>query len=327
MIIVKTPFRISFFGGGTDYPSWYNSNHGKTISTSINKYSYVTLAKLPKFFNYNYRIRYYYREEKKYAHSIKHPTIRNALKLKKFSGGLSIYHYGELPARTGIGSSSSFTVGILKGLDYLQKRKSSLKKIYTEAIYLEQKMNKEPVGSQDQIITTVGGFCIINYYKNKITIKKLKNYKNNIKKIENCCILVYTGKQRNSNSFSKKNINLILKNKKYYKELYKIACKAEKLISSKKFNIEKFADLLDESWKMKVKTSKSITNNRINNLYNLAKKNGAMAGKLLGAGHAGFMLFLVKKKCKDRFLSALKKKVIVDLKFENSGTKILYENN
>ncbi len=327
MIIIRTPYRISFFGGGTDYPHWYKKYKGKTISTSINKFSYIILSELKNFFKYKYRIRYYYREEAKNVDSIKHPTIRNLIKFKKLKQGISLYHYGDLPAKTGIGSSSSFTVGLSLGINHLQKKITSLKNIYTDAIFIEQKLNKEHVGSQDQIITTLGGFRVINYYKNKIIVKNLERYKKNIEIIEKSCLLFYSGSQRNSGNITKKNLLSINKKYKYYSMLYKIASKAEKLICSDKFTLRKFSSLLDESWKVKEKTSDIISNNKIKSLYAIAKKNGAMAGKLLGAGQSGFMLFIVKNEDRNRIKKALRDYVSIDIKFENEGTKIIYEKN
>lgn len=327
MIIIRTPYRISFFGGGTDYPKWYNKFSGKTISTSINFYSFLTLSKLEKYFNYNYRIRYYYREEAKRISGIKHPTIRNVLQFKKFKSNLSLYHYGDLPAKTGIGSSSSFTVGLIHGVNILQKKKIIKKSIYKDAIFTEQKLNKESVGSQDQVISTVGGFKSIRYSKKKIIVRDLKKYQKNILKIQNSCILVYSGRQRSSYKIVKKNILMINKKKKYYSKILNIANSAEKLIKSQNFKIEKFAELLNKSWELKTKTSKNITNSKINNIIDLSLKNGALGGKLLGAGSSGFILLIAKKNVHKKLKKVLKNYVIIKPKFDNEGSKIIYENN
>ncbi len=327
MIIIKTPYRISFFGGGTDYPEWYNKFKGKTISTSINYYSYLTLAKLKKFFKYNYRIRYYYREEAKKISDIKHPTIRNVLKYKKFSYGVSLNHFGELPAKTGIGSSSSFTVGLLHGIEQLKKKKILKKILYRDAIHLEQNLNKETVGSQDQIISTLGGFQVIDFSKKKIITKNLKKFKSNIKEIENSCLLIYSGKQRSSYKIAKKNISSIHLKRKYYQELYKTAIKGEKLIKSKNFKIKKFAQLINESWYLKKKTSSLISNSNIDRIFKIALNNGALGGKLLGAGQSGFVLIIAKKNKHEKIKNSLKKYTIIKPKFETRGSTIIYEKS
>lgn len=327
MIIIKTPYRISFFGGGTDYPIWYNKFRGKTVSTSINFYSYLTLSKLSKFFKYNYRIRYYYREEVKQIKNIKHPTIRNALTFKKFNYGLSLNHFGELPAKTGIGSSSAFSVGLLHGIEKLKNKRIIKKKIFKDAIFLEQNLNKETVGSQDQIISTIGGFQVINFSKKNINTKNLNKFKKNINEIEDSCLLVYSGKQRNSHQIAKKSISKINSKKKFYHKLYKIAVEGEKLIESKNFNIEKFAELVNESWNLKKQTSKDISNVNIDKIFKIAFDLGALGGKLLGAGKSGFVLIIAKKNNHDKIKQALKKFTILKPKFEKNGSTIIYEKN
>ncbi len=327
MIIIKTPYRISFFGGGTDYPIWYNKFRGKTISTSINFYSYLTLSKLSKFFKYNYRIRYYYREEVKQIKNIKHPTIRNALVFKKFNHGLSLNHFGELPAKTGIGSSSAFSVGLLHGIEKLKNKKIKKKKIFKDAIFLEQNLNKETVGSQDQVISTIGGFQVINFSKKNINNKNLNKFKKNINEIEDSCLLVYSGKQRNSYQIAKKNISKINLKRKFYHKLYKIAVEGEKLIKSKNFNIEKFAELVNESWNLKKQTSKNISNLNIDKIFKIAFDFGALGGKLLGAGKSGFILIIAKKNKHKKIKQALKTYTILKPKFEKNGSTIIYEKN
>ena len=180
MLITRTPYRISFLGGGTDYPQWYLKNNGMVLSTTIDKYSYITLNNLDNFFKYKYRIRYYYREEKQNVSQIKHPTIKNTLKLFNIKNGLDIYHYGELPARTGIGSSSSFTVGLVHSLYKLLSKTLNKKNIMNDSIFIEQKLNQENIGSQDQVATCYGGFNCIKFEGKKILINNLKRYNKNI---------------------------------------------------------------------------------------------------------------------------------------------------
>ena len=207
MIIAKTPYRISFFGGGTDFPAWYKKNRGKIISTSIDYFSYIQIKNLPDIFDYKYRLRYFLREEVNRIIDIKHPVIRAALKYFKHNKqGLDIIHSGDLVARSGIGSSSSFTVGFLHALCEYKKIKISKKKLADLAIKFEQRVLKEYVGSQDQIIASYGGFRTINFKDKSYTCKKLKLNRQKIKLLETSVQLFYTGIQRSAQIVEKKKI-------------------------------------------------------------------------------------------------------------------------
>ena len=190
MIISKTPYRISFFGGGTDFPAWYNRHGGKVISTSINKYSYIVIRNLPKIFKYKFRIRYYFREETNSKNKIKHPVVRELLKLYPNIKNIDITHHGDLPARSGIASSSSFSVGLINSIYALQNKKINKKKLSKQAIFFEQKILRETVGSQDQVITSYGGFRVINFEKDSITTNLIK-YKNTVNELEKWCQIFF----------------------------------------------------------------------------------------------------------------------------------------
>jgi len=233
MIISKTPFRISFFGGSTDYPQWYLKNKGMVISASINKYSYIVLKELAPIFKYKYRLRYFHREETKNIESIKHNSVRECLKFMKVKKRLDIVHFSDLPAATGIGSSSAFTVGLLNALYKLKGKSVSKKRLYKEAIYIEQKMIKENVGSQDQVATSVGGLNIINFRKKKIIVKKLFNYKLT-NQINRNSVLIYSGIQRSSNNITSDIIKNMHKNKNYIEKIYKNCERGKKEMSKKK---------------------------------------------------------------------------------------------
>ena len=328
MIISKTPYRVSFFGGGTDYPSWYKNskNGGKTISCSIDKFSYVVLKKLPNAFNYSYRIRYFQREEVTKINNIKHPTIRNLYKYFNIKEKLDLVHFSDLPAATGIGSSSAFTTGLINAISKMYNLKFSKKKNFNLAIDIEQNYNKENIGSQDQIISAVGGFKTINFTKNKIFVSNMERYKKNISKIQNSSVLIYSGIQRESSTVTKDLVSKIKKKSEIYNNLFNVAVEAEAMIKSNKFNIKEFGELLNYSWKLKKKTSNNITNSKIDNLCNACIRNGAYGVKLLGAGHGGFVLALANESNLKRIKKYMKKYYMFPLKSSSTGTQIIYES-
>ncbi len=326
MIITRTPFRISFFGGGTDLPSWLENNNGSIISTSINKYCYINLRILPKIFEYNYRLRYYKTEQVQEINQIKHNSIRaclNYFKLDKTK--IEIVHNADLPAASGLGSSSSFTVGMLNTLNHLKKIKKSKNSLTKTAINIEQNILKESVGVQDQIATAYGGFNFIDLSKNNFKVSKIKN-EENIKKIENNCLLVFTGLQRNANPIEKNKIQTIKSSKLDYElnSILSLVDEAKKNIYSKNFRLKYWGELLNEHWLLKKSLSNKISNNKIDSIYNEMINSGAYGGKLLGAGNGGFMIFL----CPSNKKALIKKKfgnlLIKDLKFDKNGTHMIY---
>ena len=322
MIISRTPFRISFFGGGSDYPSWYNLNGGQVLSTTINKYCFINIRYLPKFFNYKYRIRYYRTEEVNRTSEIKHPAVREALKYFNISDGIELVHNADLPARSGLGSSSTFTVGLINTLLSLKQKKLDKKQIAEIAIELEQNVIKESVGSQDQIAASYGGLNNIVFSDRDFQVKKILLPKNKLNRLEDNLMLFFTGFQRSASKIASKQISYIEKNKI---DLFK----SSELVSQgihalKKNKFDDFGMLLDEQWKLKKNYTNLITNSAINKIYNSAKNAGAIGGKLLGAGGGGFMLFYVKKNSQSRVRQALRNLLHVPFKFEKDGSKIVY---
>ena len=325
MIISKTPYRISFFGGGTDYPAWYKNNKTFVISATINHFSYITIKKLPKIFNYNFRIRYYSREEAKKIDDIKHPVVRTILKYKKLKNGLDIVHHGDLPARSGIGSSSSFSVGMINALNNLNKKKINKKKLALQSMHLEQEILKENVGSQDQIAAVYGGFNCIHFYKKSFKCSAIKISDKNKKKFENWIQLFYID-QRSSQNVEKDKIKNLKKNKLYNLEITKIANKAIKILKDQKKNfIIELGKLLNEQWVIKKKLSHKVSSKEIDKIYNLGIKNGAVGGKIIGAGGGGFMMFLVPP-TKQKKIKKILKLPEVKVEFTNIGSTIIYNN-
>ncbi len=322
MIISKTPYRISFFGGGTDYPSWYNKNGGQVVSTTINKYIYITLRDLPQFFDHNFRIVYTKTERVNKINEIQHPVVREVLKKFKISKGLEIHYDGDLPARSGLGSSSAFTVGLINTVSKLLNQTFSKKKIASDAIFIEQKKINEVVGSQDQVATSFGGFNKIIFKKNNFSVKKIKISKSKLDQLENNLLLVFTGKTRIAPKVAKSYISNISSIDKKLEDIYESVNTFEKII--KNGSIDDIGLLLDHTWRIKRTLSKNVSNELLDNVYSVAIRSGAIGGKILGAGAGGFFLFYAKKENHKKILNNLKKYTNVPFKFDNDGTKIIY---
>jgi len=321
MIISKTPYRISFLGGGTDFPSWYNYNEGNIISTSINKYSYIVLRFLPNLFNYKYRLRYFKTEQVKHVNKIEHNTFREAIRyLYNKKNILEIVHNSDIPTLSGLAGSSSTSVGIVNCLLKING-KNSKKNILNKTLFLEQKILNQNDGSQDQTACVYGGFNHILFRKKKIKVKKIK-IKKNIKLIEKSLLLIYTQK-RNSSKYLKNNKIIKIKDKSTIEKLEEInAITKEGLnLIEGKFDIKNFGKLINQYWKIKKSLNESVTNLNIDNIYEICMNMGAYGGKLLGAGGGGFIMILansnVKKKIKEKF-----KESVLEVKFDNQGTKI-----
>lgn len=324
MIISRTPFRISYFGGGTDFPDWYNNNNGKVISTTINKYCYVNTRILPPFFKFKYKLRYYKTEEVNNISKIKHSSIRESLKYKSFVDSLELLHIADLPAQSGLGASSSFTVGLLNCLNVMKGTIPTKRQLANDAVEIEQKKSKEFVGSQDQYAAAFGGFNIINFSKNGIEVNSIPNNLKNIKELEESTVLIFSGFQRNASLVEKKKISNIEKKRILYKKIQLITNNAEKLLTESDNIVRDFSELLNEYWHLKKNLSNNVSNKKINNLIKYCLDSGAEGSKILGAGNGGFLMCLVKPSNKKNFLIKLKKKLIVPIKFESLGTQIVY---
>jgi D-glycero-alpha-D-manno-heptose-7-phosphate kinase len=324
MIITKTPYRISFFGGGSDYPNWFNKFTGQVLSTTINKHIYITCRFLPKFFKHNYRIVWSKIENVKNLNEIKHESVKGLLKFYKINQGVEIHYDGDLPARSGMGSSSCFSVGLMKAINTLNGKRISSMELAKKAIFFEQKIMKETVGSQDQVSASIGGFNRIIFNRKNIKIKKIKNIKN-IKKLERNLLLIYTGINRTADKIaSAYALKLSSTKKEYITKICKHVSEGEKLLNSGK--VDEFGRLLNDAWYLKKKLSKSITNSKIDELYNLALRNGALGGKLLGAGGGGFLLLYMHEKFRKKFLKNNKKLINVPFNFTNEGAQVIFKD-
>jgi D-glycero-alpha-D-manno-heptose-7-phosphate kinase len=329
MIIVKTPLRISFFGGGSDFPKWYLKNSGEVISAGIDKYTYVSIRKLPTLFSYKYRLRYFNNEYTLSINEIQHPTIKAILKhMHNDKFGLDIAHSSDLPAQSGLGSSSAFTVGLIQGIYNLKKKHISKYDLAQKAIYIEQDVLKENIGSQDQFSTSFGGFNNIKFNKRKIIVEPMKISNQKLNVFLKSCVLFFTGFSRKAEEIEKDKIKKLDQNYRQYERICLITNEAKKIfyssVNSDKM-IDELSKLLNESWIVKKNLSEKVSNAPIDELFKIAMQNGASAGKLLGAGAGGFILFLTKNsKNKKKLIEKLKKLQIVEFKLDTLGSNVIY---
>ena len=328
MIISKTPFRISFFGGGTDYPVWYKENRGQVLSTTIDKYCYITLRYLPPFFPYKHRIVYSKIETVKNINEILHPAVRATLNFLKIDKGLEIHHDGDLPARTGMGSSSAFTVGLLNSLYGLKGVMISKDRLAKEAIYIERDVLKESVGSQDQVAAAHGGFNKISFAGNdEIKIEPITLTEARIKELESHLVLYFTGFSRYASEVAKTQIEKTLDRKRELTLMYQMVDTAVNILNDENKNILEFGKLLNETWQLKKSLTDKISTPEIDDIYQRALEVGAVGGKLLGAGGGGFLLLFIppekQKKVREEFKNLLE----VKFHFEKGGSRIIYYNN
>ena len=321
MIISKTPYRISLFGGGSDYPTWYNDNGGCVLGGSIDKYCYISARQLPPFFEHKYRVVYSNIELRNDITSIEHPSVRETLKYLDVIEGMEINHFGDLPARSGIGSSSSFTVGLLNVVSHLYGNKLTKEQLALKSIHIEQNLIQEAVGSQDQTIAAHGGFNFIEFTKNATTITKIQN-SNAVNKLNDNLLLFFTGVSRDSTINAKKIINNLSQNKDRIYQMIEYANISKDIIESGS-DIDQIGELLHKAWLIKKSYANTITSDHINNIYERALKSGALGGKILGAGGGGFILFYVPKIHQEGVKQALNELIHIDFNFCDEGSSIL----
>lgn len=327
MIICRTPFRISFFGGGTDYPAWYQENGGAVLSTTIDKYCYITIRYLPPFFEHRHRIVYSVVEKVKSIHEIQHPVVKALLKMFKINRGLEIHHDGDLPARSGLGSSSAFSVGMLNSLFALKGKIVSKTDLAKQAIHLERDILKESVGSQDQVSVAYGGFNKIVFHNDhNFRIEPMTLSKEKITLLQNHLMLVFTGFSRFASEIAADQIKNTSRNKKELTLIRQMVDQAINILINNNIDISEFGKLLHESWQLKKRLSKKISNPTIDSIYDKALKCGAMGGKLLGAGGGGFVLFFVTPERRKEVQSGLKDLLEIKFSFETDGSQIIYYN-
>lgn len=322
MIISRTPFRISFFGGGTDYPAWYKEHGGSVLATTIDKYSYITARYLPPFFEHRSRIVYSNIETVKNFSEIDHPSVRNVLQWMDFRRGVEIHYDGDLPARSGMGSSSSFTVGLIHALMALTGKYASREDLAQNAIHVEQDLIKENVGSQDQICAAYGGFNRVDFHSNgRFDVSPVLLPQAQLDSFNDQLMLFFTGLSRTASEIAGAQIANLKSREVELKRMQAMVPEAMKLLSDSQF--EDFGALMHENWMYKRSLSSLVSTPKIDEIYEVARKSGALGGKLLGAGGGGFLLLLVPKLAQDAVRTALSSFLHVPFRFENSGSKIV----
>lgn len=327
MIISRTPYRISFFGGGTDYHTWYQENGASVLATTINHYCYLHCRLLPPFFNHKSRVVWSQIEEVFDHANIQHPSIRAVLEYLKMDQGIEIHHQGDLPARSGLGSSSAFTVGLLHALYALQGIISSKRELACEAIHIERDILRENVGVQDQIQTAYGGFNKIQINANGMfDVNPLVLPMSKLQLLQDHLMLFFTGVSRTASDIAGEKIKSIPNKKQELHAMHEMVNIAADILT-KGNDITDFGRLLHESWMLKRQISQSISPSFIDSIYDKARSSGALGGKLLGAGGGGFMLFFVKPEDKLQLCEALKDLLLVPFDFESSGSQIIFYDN
>jgi D-glycero-alpha-D-manno-heptose-7-phosphate kinase len=326
MIITRTPFRISFFGGGTDYPVWYKENSGAVLSTTINKYCYITCRYLPPFFEHKHRIAYSYTELVQDIDEIRHPSVRETMRFMKITEGVEIHHDGDLPARTGLGSSSSFTVGLLHALYALKGIMPTKMQLAKEAIQIEQDMIKENVGSQDQVSAAFGGLNRIDFNgEHDIQVRPVTIKTRRLWLLQNHLMLFFTGFSRTASQIADEQIKETPNKKQELNEMYRMVDESINILNGENDLLE-FGKLLHESWQLKRSLTDKISTPYVDYLYDAATRAGATGGKLLGAGGAGFILFFVSPELQTRVKETLQGLLHVPFRFESLGSQVIFHD-
>ena len=329
MIISKTPFRISLFGGGTDYPSWYRDNGGSVLATAIDKYCYISCRHLPPFFEHKHRIVYGKVESVKEIEEIQHPVVRAVLSTLGTRAGLEIHHDGDLPARSGLGTSSSFTVGLINAMNAMKGLQTSKDDLAKQAIYIEQEVLKENVGSQDQILAAFGGFNKIDFNTDdSFNITPVIINKELTCKLQDHMLLFFTGLSRYASDIAKDKIANIKNNFRELTQMKEMVNEGLSILHRPSDPIKDLGKLLRESWKLKRSLSPKVSTPQIDEIYETGINAGAIGGKILGAGGGGFILFFAAPENHNKILDRLKNLVHVTFNFDNTGSKIVvYEPN
>lgn len=326
MIISKTPYRVSFFGGGTDYPTWYRKYGGSVLSTSIDKYCYISCRVVPRFFSHKYRIVWSHIENVDSISEILHPAVREGLRYLKVNGDmcLEIHHQGDLPARAGMGSSSSFTVGLIKTIMALKGKIVSAHELALMAIDFEQERLLENVGSQDQMAAAHGGLNVFHFKTNgTIQVEPVTISRERLAELESHLLMFYTGTSRLSSEIAADIIQQIDNKKTILERMHAMVGEATDILNSDA-DICEFGSLLNQSWHLKRQLSARISNDTIDKIYQIAVDNGAVGGKLLGAGASGFMVFFAPPEHHDHIKDALPGYLHVPFGFETQGSTLIH---
>jgi D-glycero-alpha-D-manno-heptose-7-phosphate kinase len=324
MIISRTPFRISFFGGGTDYPEWYRQHGGAVLATTIDKYCYITCRYLPPFFEHRYRIVYSKIEMCRAVDEIQHPAVRGVLQHMAIQRGVEIHHDGDLPARSGMGSSSSFTVGLLHALYALQGQVRGKHQLAMESIHVEQDVLRETVGSQDQVSAAYGGLNHILFLPNdEVVVQPVTISHDRLRELDSHLMLFYTGIKRTASDVAGSYVPTLGDRKRQLRILKDMVDESISILSGRQ-DIRTFGELLHEAWQTKRSLSTAVSNPEVDSIYENAQSAGALGGKLLGAGGGGFMLLFVPPERQIAVRERLNRLIHVPFRFDSSGSQIIF---
>jgi D-glycero-alpha-D-manno-heptose-7-phosphate kinase len=324
MIITRTPLRMSFFGGGTDYPVWYREHGGAVLATTINKCCYISCRLLPPFFEYHSRISYSKVENVDDNAAIEHPSARGCLQFLGINNGVEIHHVADLPARTGLGTSSAFTVGLLLALYALKNQMRDKHGLAMDAIHVEQELLREAVGAQDQVSAAYGGFNRINFQPDgTIEVRRLLTAPSRLAELEQHLALYFTGFSRTASEIAKEQIRMTPHRTKELETMHQMVDEAETIIANPNCPIGEFGKMLHESWKLKRTLSNDITNSSINEIYDAGLRAGAIGGKLLGAGGGGFMLFFVPPERQKALRMQLQQLLCIPFSISSRGSHVV----
>lgn len=323
MIITKTPFRMSFFGGGTDMKEFFQEYGGAVLSTTFDKYCYVNVRHLPRFFDYSTEISYSKLERVTDIGDIEHPAVRNAMKMLDMHE-IRLTYEADLPARSGLGTSSSFAVGMLNAFHALKGKYVDKKRLADEAIYLERELCQEKGGWQDQIAASFGGLNRINFNEDGYEVLPVIINKERKAQLNDSLMMFFTGFTRFSSDVQKANSGMSQEKIRRLQEMRLLVDKAEAILTDKHSDLDDFGRLLDYTWQLKRKTGNAVTNNNIDSIYSVGLKVGALGGKLLGAGGGGFLLFYVPIDKQPNIREAMKDLLYIPFRFENGGTRVIY---
>lgn len=316
---------MSFFGGGTDFSEYFEKYGGSVLSATFDKYCFVTVRDFPPFFDHKNQLTYSKIERFDSPDELSHPLVRETIKYLH-ENGIQISYDADLPARTGIGSSSSFAVGLLNSIHTLRGRYTDKKQLASEAILLERVLCKEHGGIQDQIAAAYGGLNRIDFSKDGFQVSPLAISEERLERLNSNLLLFFSGQSRFSSEIAKEQTHRMSENTETLHKMKKLVSEGEKILCSNR-SLDEFGELLDYSWKMKTTLANNITNDEINAFYETALKNGASGGKLLGAGGGGFILLYVPEKYQSKVKTALEKYMYVPFRFENDGSRILYSKS
>ena len=323
MIITKTPFRMSFFGGGTDMEDYFKENCGAVLSTTFDKYCYVNVRHLPRFFDYTTELSYSKTERVTNISDIEHPAIREAMKMLDMHE-IRLTYEADLPARSGLGTSSSFAVGMLNAFYALKGKYADKRKLADEAIYLERTLCNEAGGWQDQVAASFGGFNRINFSNNGYEVLPVIISPERKQRLNDNLLMFFTGFTRFSSEIQKENNISDEKKRNQLSKMYSLVDEAEKVLTNTHTDLDEFGHLLDYTWQLKKQTGAAVSTGSIDEFYNRGIKAGALGGKLLGAGGGGFIVFYVPPKYKASVMDAMQELMYIPFSFENGGTRVIH---